>query len=379
MSIDYSCRLEDPYGRHLKTFSNFVDPTDGGGAGLDYVLNVNEEAAFLLTVPATENLSLFEVDCRFRPMRAIHGRQPYNDNGACYLLRKKTITRGWYRFTASHMNGILTRRVVAYDSKSVFATKTDNVGDLIKTFTSENMGTGIDVSRDTILSSANLVTPGYLVIDNNIGDGVSVTRDTARGQLLRIFQDLCDDSTQSGTYMSFGITGGQNRKPFTLETRAGQWGEDRRNSVILSSDSGNIENWKIEIDYSDEASVIIAAGDGQGDERIIQVATDPERIAASPFGHIERMIDAPNSDSAAKVLSFAQAALRQAGTKITFEADLMETPKATRGVHFDLGDIVTGRVTVEGNVVEFPCRLDTILVSVRSGNQRSRVQLKSPI
>lgn len=380
MSIEYSCIFEDPQGNKIDTFSNFVDPPDGGGASLDYVLNVGKESAFLITLPAKfTDLSLFQVDCRFRPMRSIHGRKPYNDNQACYLLRKKALTNSWYRFSGRHVNGILARRIIAYNSGSSFTLKTDNVGDLIKQFARENIGSSITADRDISDSSADLVTSGYLTIDPDSGDGVSITRETARGNMIGVLQDIADDSTQSGIYMSFGVVGGVGKTPFNLITRHDAWGSDLSETLVLSPDKGNIENWKIEIDHSEEATVIIAAGNGQGDERIIQVATDVARIGSSPFGHIEQMIDAPNCDTAAKVLSYAQSALRQYEPRISFEADLIETPRSTRGIDYDLGDIVTARVRIQDSVLEFQCRIDTIYVSVRRGEQRSRVQLTSPI
>jgi len=378
MAINYACRLEDAFGNHIKTFSNFTDPNDGGGAGLDYVLNVGKESSLLLSVPSTEDINIFQTDYRFRPMRSIHGGLFYNDNDACYLLRKKTITRSWYRFSGRHINSILGRRIVAYDSGTTFATKTDNVGDLIKKFARENIGSSIDPSRDTSIASADLVTPGYLTIDSDIGDGISITRETARGDMLGVFNDIADDSTAQGIYMSFGIIGGSG-VPFRLVTKSGQWGDDLTDIIELSPERGNIDNWKVEIDNTDEATVIIASGNGQGDERIIQVATDPDRISSSPFNHIEKMIDAPNCDTAAKVLSYANSSLRQYQARTTFEADLIETASFTRGVHFDLGDIVTASVKVQGLNMKFPCRIDTIYVSVRSSGQTTRVQLTSPI
>ena len=188
MTIDYFCRMEDPFGNHIKTFSNFTDPTDGGGAGIDYVLSVGKASSFLITLPATENLDIFQNDNRFRPYRSIHGRAPYNDNEACYLLRKKIITDSFFQFSGRYINEILSRRIVAYDSGSAFTLKTDNVGDLIKQFARENIGSSIDPSRDTSVSSADLVTPGYLTIEADKGDGISTTREIARDKMLGIFQ-----------------------------------------------------------------------------------------------------------------------------------------------------------------------------------------------
>lgn len=383
MAIEYFVRMEDPFGNHIKTFSNFVDPTDGGGASLDYVLNVGKESSFLITLPVTEDLSTFNKDNRFRPYRVIHGRSPYNDNEACYLLRKKTITDSWYRFSAGHINGILSRRIIAYGSETGFALKTGNVGNLIKQFARENIGDQIDPTRDSSISSADLVSSGYLIIDDDLGDGISTTRQTARGAMLGVMQDISDDSTTGGEYIAFGIIGGSGGSAFRLKTKENSWGVDRRSGtndqIILSPERGNIENWRIDIDDTEEATVIIAGGYGANNTRVIQTAIDQNRINQSPFGHIEKFVDAPNSPDDASVLSYAQSALRQYETKITFEADLIETPDTTRGIHFDLGDIMTARVRINNQPIQFDCRLDTIYVSVGGGEQKSRVKLTSPI
>lgn len=383
MTVEYACRIEDPFGRHIKTVRNFGDPPDGGGAGLDYILNVSKASSLLLTLPAVEDQSLFDVDCRFIPLRSFNGEPLSPDNDSCYLLRKKTITRNWFRMSAVHVTGLLDRRVVAYDSGSTYATKTDNAGDLIKKFARENIGSSVNTTdRDTTsMTTVDLVTPGYLEIEQDNAEGQSLTRESSRGKMLGILQDIADTSTQAGTYMSFGVVG--STTPFRLVTRDNSWGDDRRygtrKAVILSPQKGNMSDWKLELDYSEEASVVIAGGDGQKDERIIQVATNTDRINASPFGHIEEFVDAPNCDTAAKVLAYANSVLRQKEVRISFEADLIETSGTIRGVDFDLGDIVTVMVNDPGVLLNVDCRIDTIYVSVRKSGIRSRINLVSPI
>lgn len=383
MTIEYQARVEDIFGNHVKTFRNFIEPSDGGGAGLDYVLNVGKPAALLLTLPITEDPNLIPIDARVIPQRAVHGRAYATDNDSCYLVRKKVLTADWYRFTAYHANELLDRRSIAYMTGSSFALKTGLAGDVIKEFARENIGNSINgLQRDTAQAETDLVGQGLLAIENDLGDGATITKASDRGSLLRNMQGVADSSITNGTYMSFGMIY-NNDKTWNLVTKAMQWGSDRRSgvpgAVVLSPQRGNLGSWRLTLDYSNEVTVAIAGGRGQNDEKIIAVAVDTARVGISPFGVRERFYDAPGADTQAAVQAVADEYLRQGEPKITFEADLIEGPKATRGVDYDLGDMITTRVVVKGRPFEFDCRLDTIYVSVRHGEQRSRVQLVNPL
>ncbi len=381
MTIDFQARLEDPLGNHLHTFSNFVDPPDGGGAGLDYVLNVGKPGALLLTVPSTIDLDLFQYDGRICPYRSIHGRGFANDNQACYFIRKRYITSDWYRITAYHANSLLERRIVAYDAGSAFADKGPQAaGDMIRAYVDENMGPSIAGSRDWI-TGADIVSSGLLVIEANKGDGASVSKSTSRGKMLDSMNQIADDSTTAGTYLAFNIIYGSD-KIFYLITKQDQWGIDRRagsaGQLILSPQRGNVGKWVIEEDRSDEVTVAIAGGRGQNDNRFVGTASDT-RDNVSPFRYIERYFDAPNTQTQASVDAVASAFLRAYAPKVTFQSELVETPSATRGIHFDLGDIITAEAIVQRQPLRFDCRLDIIYMSVSNGHQHTRVILTSPI
>lgn len=381
MTIKYFARIEDPFGQHIRTYRDFTDPSDGGGAGLDYILNVGKPSSCLLTLPITEDPNIFRTDTRILPMRSIHGRTPYNDNSSCYFVRKHVITEDWFRLSAKHAVDLIDRRAVTYPGGSAFADKpADFAGDMIKEYLRQNIGNQIDPSREGDQTNADLVTPGYFVIESDKADGEVNPKTSERGSLLGVIQKIADNSTQGGTYMSFGVLYGQDKK-FNFITKSGYWGSDKRQGtkgqVILDPDKGNLGSWKLEIDRTDEVTVAVAGGRGQNDERIIQVAVDTERMKASPFNRIERYFDAPSADTEAAVLAAAEAALAANAPKVTFEADFIETNTATRGIHFDLGDLVTCRVRVGRITYQFDVRLDTIYVSVRNVGQRSRIQLSN--
>lgn len=384
MSVEYQARIEDQFGNHIVTISNFADPTDGGGAGLDYILNVSSDSSCLLTIPSYYDIDLFQIDYRIIPMRSVHGRTFYNDNQACYMIRKKVITKGWYRLSARHATELIDRRAVAYAAGSTFANKSaDNAGDQIKAYLRENIGSSISsADRDGDESMADLVTPGYLRIEPDKGDGASVPKTTDRGSMLGVIQDIANDSTTDGSYIGFGVVY-ESDKTFSFVTKQDQWGHDRSSGtsgqVIFSPSRGNMGDWKIEIDHTDEVTVAIAGGRGQNDERIIATSIDTERMALSPFNRRERYYDATSADTTALVQAVADARLREGEPKITLVCDLIETPSCLRGIDFDLGDIVTAQVILNGKVFESDYRLDTIYQSIRNKKQDTRIILTSPV
>lgn len=380
MTVDIWAQLENPLGDPIKTYMNFGDPSDGGGASLDYILNVGKPSSLLLTVPIQEEPN-FEIDSRILPMISINGRAPYNDNQACYFVRKKTITRDWCRISAHHANTITERRVVAYDSNTSYTLKTGFATDVIKEFTRDNLGVGVVAAdRDGDDTGANV--SAYLILDADDNLGASITRSTDRGTLFGVLDDIAQDSTQAGTYVAWNIVYGED-KLFYFRSRANQWGLDRTfaaggiDAVILSPFSGNITNWYLEIDHTEAYNVAYAGGRGQNNTRIIQQAIDLDKVNALPFGRIEKYVDAPGAQTTAAVSAAASTALRLGDPKITIQADIVPT-SLTRGLQFDLGDLVTARIPTGSGIYDFDCRLDTIYVSVRKGNISHRIQAVGP-
>jgi hypothetical protein len=377
VSIDYSVRVTDAFGVYRDTISNFTDPRSGGGAALDYVLNVGKAGICRLTVPwpAVDD-NLFVLDGRLFPMRSIHGRQPYRDGEAAFLIRCWEKGEDETTVVGYHGNSLMWRRIVAYAAGSSYSSKSATFADnLIKAFWLENFGASIvGADRKGVETQADI--SAYVTTQANLSAGASIGKAAAWRNVGDVIQEIGQASTTAGTYLAAEIVA-PSESGLEVRTYTTQRGGDHRASsgqpVILSRDRGNLENARLIIDHSQEATFIIAGGSDTGANRLTATAVDTVRMAASPFNRIERFVDMGNVSDATQLQDEADAALWAARPLVVFTGDLIEGGNTIRGLHFDLGDMVTA----EHRQLQYDVRLDTVHVSVGSGGQRSRVLLRS--
>ena len=71
----------------------------------------------------------------------------------------------------------------------------------------------------------------------------------------------------------------------------------------------------------------------------------------------------------------ADADLRYGRPSITFTGDLIETPALTRGIQFDLGDMLTAEDPQTNQ--QYDVRLDVITESMDSSGRKSQIKLRS--
>lgn len=364
MAILTTFRLADPFGNHLIEIANYKS--------YSYVLNCapGNVGVLELELPRSFNTALLMRDGRIGPWRAINGRPPYLDNGAIYLI--ETIR---YRSTstfvrASHATGLLDRRIIAYYAGSSYASKTAAAADnQIKAFWKENAGASIvSADRDGVETQADI--SAYVATQANLGLGASVAKAAARRKLLAVAQELAEASTTAGTYLTFEIIA-PTESTLELRTYATQRGVDRRASssspVILREQSGVLENAQLEIDWRNEKTFVIAGGQGEGTQRLIATALDTTRMGVSPFGRNETFADMSNVADTTSLQDDADAALRNGRPIVTFTGDLIETPALTRGIQFDLGDMMTAEDPQTHQ--RYDVRLDVVTESSSSPSQ----------
>lgn len=376
MSTFVSVRVADAFGLPLTTVANFSDGSDG--AALDYVLSVGGLGVLMLTVPASFNVNLFKLDGRCGVWRSINGAPPALDGDAIFLIRKWIFAQDWTTIVAVHVNDLLRRRIIAYAAGSSYASKSAAAADdLIKTFVNENLLGGIvGVDRDGVETQADIST--YLSKQANVSMGASVAKAAARRVLYDVVRELCEASTTAGTYLTADIVA-PSESTLELRTYTTVRGVDHTATgaqpVILSVARGNLDNAILTVDRLNEVTFVIAGGTGEGTARKIKTAIDATRMGESPLNRIEQFVDAANIADDAQLQSMADAALRAGRPQITLMADLIETPATTRGVHFNLGDMVT----MEHRGQQYDCRLDLIHASYAQGAARTEVHLKSPL
>lgn len=385
MSIFTTLRIGDPFGVPLTEIATYGTPDAGGGGGaaLNHVLNCSPGSIGTLevTLPLSFNPALLLEDGRIGVWRAINGRTPYLDNGAIYQIRYLDFGPQSIFVRAFHATNLLDRRIIAYAAGSSYTTKAAApADDLIKTFVNENMLAGIvGADRDGVETYADV--SAYLTKQANLSLGASVAKSAARRRLLDVCTDLAQSSATAGVYVTFEVFASSDGSTLELRTYANQRGIDRRVgntagqiAVVLSSRRGNLTDAHLVIDSTEAASFIVAGGQGEEDLRLIGTAFDTARAAASPFGRIERFRDATNVASQAAVDDEADAQLRAARPRYTFTGELVETEALTRGINFDLGDIVTAE---HHTGQQFDARIDMIHETIGPSGRRMACGLRS--
>lgn len=363
----YSCRLADAFGAPLTEIEQFIS--------LDYVLNVGGIGVLQLTVPTSFDDRLFVLDGRIGVWRSFDGNAPTLDGGATFFIRTWHYTQSATTVTAYHANSLLQRRIVAYYAGTGYAKKpAQAAGNLIKTLIRENLGSGIvGIDRLGVETQADL-SP-WLAIQANINDGTTIAVQDAYANLYDLIDEINNASTQAGTYLTADIVS-PTEQVLELRTYAGQRGMDHRagsaQPIILSEATGTLTNCVLVRDRSQEVTMAICGGSGEGSNRSIRTSFDAARMGESPFNRIEIFGDYTNISDGDALQAKADALVRAGRPRITFTADVVETGARTRGIHYDLGDLVTAEFRGQ----QYDCRLDVVSVAIRDGSQETKAQVR---
>jgi hypothetical protein len=204
-----------------------------------------------------------------------------------------------------------------------------------------------------------------------------VQKSFARRNLLDVLRELAEASAEAGTVLAFDIV---SPTPERLEFRTfvEQRGTDHSfpdgsNPVVLSPDTGTLARAERTIDYSDEATVIYAAGQGADAQRRLAQVSAQNRLRGSPFAWRERLLDARHIGSDPDLAAEARATLVAGRPRYTFQAEIVSLPGSTYGQHWRWGDRVTA--VVAGEVLT--CYIDVVHVTVANGQETVRAYLRS--
>lgn len=361
-------RIGDPFGNHLIEVANY--------AKLDVTFNCAPGAVGIVeaTFPRSLNTSLLLPDGRIGLWRSINGRPPYLDNNAIFQIRYFDFSSTQTMIRAEHATKLLDRRIIAYPAGSTYTSKGPAPADnLIKAFVSENMLAGIvGADRDGAETQADV--SAYLSKQADLSLGASVSKAAARRTLLLVCQELAEASATAGTYVTFEILC-PTEGTLELRTYAGQRGVDHRASsgqpIILREQAGVLEDAHLIIDYTGERTFLIAGGQGENTQRLISTALDTTRMGVSPFGRNEDFRDMANVADTVALQDEADAGLRADRPLIYATGKLIETPALTRGIQFDLGDMLTMEAPQSGQ--QYDVRLDIVHETIaNSGDAQAR-------
>ena len=211
-------------------------------------------------------------------------------------------------------------------------------------------------------------------------NGVQIESDNGSGNQLDWFcarRNLLD-TLQGITRVGGGDFCLEKTSPteWEFQWHDGQLGTDRTATVLFAMDRGNMGNPRYSERRSEEKTVGIVGGEGEGSERDIVVRTGADYATGN---HVELFINA--SDIRSKELGTD--GLEDRGDDILddnratseFDFDVLQIKSSQYGVHYFLGDLITAVNPVTG--AELELKIKEVAVSYSSdGNESISVEME---
>ena len=339
---------------------------------LEYVKALGKVGAFSLSLGQELPADLLQVDRQIQVWRRPVGGVLSLDFLGFLRYWKHELKGGSYTLTLAgpdHQD-ILARRIVAYPAGHAFAVISGGAADNgIKDIFDENfLATATDSDRE-------LQAYGLSVAADE-GAAAGVTMGYAWRDVVRVLADISQAAQTAGGEVFYGleITGidaATGLVSMEFRTAVGQWGEDRTwdtaTPVVFGPEYGNVESAWLEVDHREEVTYVYAGGQGEGANRVIETASDADRIARSVWNRREAFRDARNESDPDAVQAAADEALAAGRPIERFGVVVLDTEQARYGRDWALGDLVTAQAFGR----QFDALVRSVQVSVNRNGQET--------
>ncbi len=264
-------------------------------------------------------------------------------------------------------NGImvmLSWRVSGYTANMADRTAFTNkpAETIAKTLVSYNAGANATVANDR---ETDGVIAG-LSVEADSGKGKSTDWFCAWQNLLETLQKLAEDGGGDFDIVRTGAT------TYEFKWYDGQQGTDKSSDVIFALERGNMANPTFKERNSLRVTSAIVGGQGEEDDREIEVVKSSDWSASSNY---EAFVAATDVTTQAGLISRGETRLSE-GLKIyEFGFEVLQTPSTQYGIHYDLGDLV-------GAINPFTAQNSKMKVTgvgvslEESGNETVKVELR---
>lgn len=370
MAATYEVRVSDPFGTNTQIYGADTYTR------LELAYREKQIGTLTLTLPTRQEPRVLERDGLITVQRSIDGAPPYLEGERAWLIRKVTRVVGAQgarstRIVAVDGNDLLRRRVVDYDADTSYTDKTGAADDVMKAIVRENFVSATDTTRN--LSST------LFSVDPDLGAAPSISKAFTRREVLAVLQELAEAATLAGTYTTFDVV--WNGTGFVFRTFTGQRGVDNSGSaadptkkrVLLGPAYRNLTDVEDTDDATEEATRIVAGGQGEGADRAIARANDTTRQGASPYNLIEDFTNQNNTADSAQLADEADSLLRLRRPRRVISGTFVNIPGTQYGRHFNYGDLVVAEV----NGTNVTCRVDAVGITVAGGRETLDVRLRS--
>lgn len=245
---------------------------------------------------------------------------------------------------------LLNRRWVIQAAGSAYATKTNEIDDLMKAIVREQMLYGSAVNSSGVADNTRAYPSGEFTVDADVALGPSVTKTFQDRNVLDVLKELKDQSfslneTGTSSKIYFDVVesqiSGSNRFGWAFRTYASLRGTDRTNGVEFSVENENLRTPEYSKNHMDEInSVFVKNG------TLVSNITDPDRIATSRWNRSESVRFGYFESTAAGLTSIGNSELGKGIPVEDLNAEFLNTPGDERapqslyGIDWDLGDLL---------------------------------------
>lgn len=195
--------------------------------------------------------------------------------------------------------------------------------------------------------------------------GLTVAEDLRRGDRLakacswRKVLDVAQEIAPL-TGGDFDVVAGGAPGEWVFEWFPGQRGSDRTSTLAFSLALGNMAKPVYTVDQLAEATVVVAAGQGDGEDRSTAMAISPDW---SSDNDIETFADARNETTDDGIAGAANKAMMASRAQRTLAFSVVQTPACRYGVDYSLGDLVTARYLD----VQMPRKIRSVQIECQGG------------
>lgn len=241
-----------------------------------------------------------------------------------------------FRITATTLEEMLAWRIVAYPALSTgksrwTATPTETI---MRNLVAGNLGVSALISNGRYLNG--LLTYSYAGAAMAVGasSGAGLTRDwfCEHRNLLQTIQELADGGGVDFDVVRTGALA------FEFRTYAGQRGNDRTASVVFSLPLGNMADPSMGSRVIGRSTLAVIGGDGPNDARPIATYELP----GSTGNQIEAWVDARGFTTTAALVAYGASQIGRIRPEYYMQFKPLQTPSTLYGLHYFLGDKVTG-------------------------------------
>jgi len=347
LEANYSIVIRDTTGTQLAIADAY--------SKFEYTKILNDAGFIEITAsPELIDPDWFTTDCIVEVWRKPPGEDWLEDFTAFHRFKRfwyDDEDMEWFRSVGPGLESLLKRRIILPPRGEAALLLSDEFTDVMRELVRSQASWGAAAARQF---------PG-LGVEADTGEGDSFTYPYRYENLYEEVRTLAD----LGADFAVEHLGADQ---FQFRVYYPSAGVDRRVGnaygnppVIFSLEMANMTEPEFESDRLDEKTVVYVGGEESGALReVVERASLDGAEYDSPWNRVESFLESRQETSLAALMAYGDAFLVESREKVTFSCEATPTITSLYNVHWDLGDLVTGRY----RGVDYDMQIKEIQVSV---------------